>query len=43
MMNETRSWLCGSTNSIVTQSKEIDLLVNVRVSPHACAFPSSLI
>ncbi|KAJ7701454.1 transport protein Avl9-domain-containing protein [Mycena rosella] len=25
---ETKSWLCGSTNSIVTQRKEIDLLVN---------------
>jgi hypothetical protein len=31
MMKETKSWLCGSTNSIVTQSKEIDLLVNVSV------------
>ncbi|KAJ7069477.1 transport protein Avl9-domain-containing protein [Mycena amicta] len=25
---ETKSWLCGSTNSIVTQRKEIDLFVN---------------
>ncbi|KAJ7432406.1 transport protein Avl9-domain-containing protein [Mycena latifolia] len=25
---DTKSWLCGSTNSIVTQRKEIDLLVN---------------
>ncbi|KIK69782.1 hypothetical protein GYMLUDRAFT_150632 [Collybiopsis luxurians FD-317 M1] len=28
MVKETKSWLCGSTNSIVTQQKEIDLLVN---------------
>ncbi|KII90891.1 hypothetical protein PLICRDRAFT_549534 [Plicaturopsis crispa FD-325 SS-3] len=28
MIKETKSWLCGSTNSIVTQQKEIDLLVN---------------
>ncbi|KAJ7160086.1 transport protein Avl9-domain-containing protein [Mycena filopes] len=25
---DTKSWLCGSTNSIMTQRKEIDLLVN---------------
>ncbi|KAJ7078547.1 transport protein Avl9-domain-containing protein [Mycena belliarum] len=25
---ETKSWLCGSTNSIVTARKEVDLLVN---------------
>ncbi|KAJ7080511.1 transport protein Avl9-domain-containing protein [Mycena epipterygia] len=25
---DTKSWLCGSTNSIVTQRKEVDLLVN---------------
>ncbi|KAF5380691.1 hypothetical protein D9757_007039 [Collybiopsis confluens] len=28
MLKETKSWLCGSTNSIVTQQKEIDLFVN---------------
>ncbi|KAF5344864.1 hypothetical protein D9758_011603 [Tetrapyrgos nigripes] len=28
ILKETKSWLCGSTNSIVTQQKEIDLLVN---------------
>ncbi|KAF9061461.1 transport protein Avl9-domain-containing protein [Rhodocollybia butyracea] len=28
MLKETKSWLCGSTNSIVTQQKEIELLVN---------------
>lgn len=32
MIKETGSWLCGSTNSIVTQQKEIDLLVNVSFS-----------
>lgn len=26
---DTKSWLYGSTNSIVTQRKEVDLLVNV--------------
>ncbi|KAE9408842.1 hypothetical protein BT96DRAFT_970339 [Gymnopus androsaceus JB14] len=29
MLRETKSWLCGSTNSIVTQQKEIDLLINI--------------
>lgn len=29
MIKDTGSWLCGSTNSIVTQQKVIDLLVNV--------------
>jgi hypothetical protein len=29
MIKETKSWLCGSTNTIVTGQKEIDLLVNV--------------
>ena len=29
MLKDTAGWLCGSTNSIVTQQKEIDLLVNV--------------
>ncbi|KAJ7932309.1 AVL9/DENND6 domain-containing protein, partial [Mycena leptocephala] len=28
---DTKSWLYGSTNSIVTQRKEVDLLVNVSV------------
>ncbi|KAF9448726.1 hypothetical protein P691DRAFT_800360 [Macrolepiota fuliginosa MF-IS2] len=28
MIKDTPSWLCGSTNSIVTQQKEVDLLVN---------------
>jgi len=28
MIKETKSWLCGTTNSILTQQKEIDLLVN---------------
>ncbi|KAL0069134.1 hypothetical protein AAF712_003820 [Marasmius tenuissimus] len=28
MLKETKSWLCGSTNSIVTQQKEVDLLAN---------------
>jgi hypothetical protein len=31
MIRETKSWLCGSTNTIVTGQKEIDLLVNVSV------------
>ena len=31
LLKETKSWLCGCTNSIVTAQKEIDLLVNVRV------------
>ena len=25
------SWLCGSTNAIVTQQKDVDLFVNVRL------------
>ncbi|GLB38658.1 putative transport protein Avl9 [Lyophyllum shimeji] len=29
VLKETASWLCGSTNSIVTHQKEIDLLVNI--------------
>ncbi|KAF8158015.1 transport protein Avl9-domain-containing protein [Crassisporium funariophilum] len=28
MIKETPSWLCGCTNSIITQQNEIDLLVN---------------
>ncbi len=29
LIKDTRSWLCGTTNTIVTQQKEIDLLINV--------------
>ena len=29
LIKETRSYVCGTTNSIVTQQKDIDLLVNV--------------
>lgn len=29
MLKDTQSWLCGSTNTIVTQQKEVDILVNV--------------
>lgn len=29
MLKDSQSWLCGSTNSIVTQQKEVDLFVNV--------------
>lgn len=32
MIHNTPSWLCGCTNSIITQQKEIDLLVNVSSS-----------
>ncbi|KAG9315875.1 transport protein Avl9-domain-containing protein [Chiua virens] len=28
LLKDSQSWLCGSTNTIVTQQKEIDLLVN---------------
>lgn len=30
MLKDTKSWLCGCTNSIVAQQKEVDLLINVR-------------
>jgi hypothetical protein len=30
MIKETKSWLCGTTNSILTQQREVDLLVHVR-------------
>ncbi|TFK62572.1 hypothetical protein BDN72DRAFT_903122 [Pluteus cervinus] len=30
-LKETPSWLCGSTNSIVTSQKEIDLLVDIEL------------
>ena len=29
MLKDTPTWLCGSTNSIVTQQSCVDLLVNV--------------
>ena len=29
MIKESKSWLCGTTNSIVAEQKEIDLLVDV--------------
>ncbi|KAJ7578173.1 transport protein Avl9-domain-containing protein [Mycena floridula] len=29
MLKDSKSWLCGTTNSIVTQQKEIDLLVDI--------------
>lgn len=29
LIKDTRSWLCGTTNTIVTQQNEIDLLINV--------------
>lgn len=29
MLKDTKSWLCGCTNSIVSQQKEVDLLINV--------------
>ena len=38
MLKDTGCWLCGTTNSIVTQQKEVDLLVNVINPPLHCAF-----
>ncbi|KAG8214506.1 transport protein Avl9-domain-containing protein [Butyriboletus roseoflavus] len=32
LLKDSRSWLCGSTNTIVTQQKEIDLLVNTETA-----------
>lgn len=29
LLQETKSWLCGTTNTIVTHQKDIELLVNV--------------
>lgn len=29
MIQESKSWLCGTTNSIVVDQKEIDLFVDV--------------
>jgi hypothetical protein len=31
LLKDTKSWLCGSTNSIVTHRQEIDLLVNIEM------------
>jgi len=31
MLKDTPSWLCGCTNSIITQQSDIDLLVHVRI------------
>ncbi|KAF8133682.1 transport protein Avl9-domain-containing protein [Boletus edulis] len=32
LLKDSQSWLCGSTNSIVTQQKEIDILVNTETA-----------
>ncbi|KAI6123379.1 transport protein Avl9-domain-containing protein [Pisolithus croceorrhizus] len=32
LLKDSRSWLCGSTNTIVTQQKEIDLLINTETA-----------
>ncbi|EJC97833.1 uncharacterized protein FOMMEDRAFT_114559 [Fomitiporia mediterranea MF3/22] len=32
LIKDTRSYVCGSTNSIVTQQKEIDLLINIETN-----------
>ncbi|KAH7885401.1 transport protein Avl9-domain-containing protein [Phlebopus sp. FC_14] len=32
LLQDSRSWLCGSTNTIVTQQKEIDLLINTETA-----------
>lgn len=34
MIKESKSWLCGTTNSIVAQQKEIDLFVDVSPIHH---------
>ena len=39
LLKDSQSWLCGSTNTIVAQQKEIDLLIDVRVGYHQCTFP----
>jgi hypothetical protein len=37
LLRQTKSWLAGSTNSIVTQQREIDLLVDVSLETyHSC-------
>ena len=40
MLKDTKSWLCGCTNSIVSQQKEVDLLINVCSSFLASCYPS---
>ncbi|KLO05626.1 hypothetical protein SCHPADRAFT_1002797 [Schizopora paradoxa] len=32
LIKDTRSWLCGTTNTIVTQQNEIDLLINIETN-----------
>ncbi|KZS96061.1 hypothetical protein SISNIDRAFT_483460 [Sistotremastrum niveocremeum HHB9708] len=32
LLKETKSWLCGSTNSIITQQKDMDILVNIETN-----------
>lgn len=34
MIKESKSWLCGTTNSIVGQQKEVDLHVDVSPIGH---------
>ena len=34
MIKESKSWLCGTTNSIVGDQKEIDLFVDVSPTDH---------
>ena len=34
ILKQTKSWLAGSTNSIVTQQQEVDLLVDVSTEPY---------
>ncbi|KAH9924315.1 transport protein Avl9-domain-containing protein [Epithele typhae] len=40
LLKDTPSWLCGSTNSIVTQQKDIDLLVNIETGAIEFRTPS---
>ncbi|KAF9220929.1 hypothetical protein BS17DRAFT_786226 [Gyrodon lividus] len=32
LLSDSQSWLCGSTNTIVTQQKDIDLLINTETA-----------
>ncbi|CAL1712096.1 unnamed protein product [Somion occarium] len=32
LLKDTKSWLCGCTNSIVAQQKEVDLLINIEAN-----------
>ncbi|KIK99623.1 hypothetical protein PAXRUDRAFT_131690 [Paxillus rubicundulus Ve08.2h10] len=32
LLRDSQSWLCGSTNTIITQQKEIDLLINTETA-----------